>query len=265
MICFLVPIKSKKISSDWQKFSRLVDRGLKSINGQKNRNFQVVVACHELPDNKFKHPQIHYIEVDFSPPTLTNNDWEKDRQMKESDKAKKIMSAFEYAESKFAVNYYMVVDADDCILNSISQYVNAKIDSNNPGWYFKKGYFYQEGKKLAFMNRLDFNNYCGTCIIIRKNLFKQLIVEEPYFYFVHNKITLKNNLSLISYPRAGAIYSMSNGENHYMSKQQIKKLTNKPKLSTITFIKRIFAKFSKYKPAYMSNRFKRKYNFYTIS
>ena len=80
MICFLVPVKSEKLSSDWDKFSELVNRSLKSINGQKDKDFQIVVACHELPTKKFEHPQIHYIQVDFDIPKLTTEDWEKDRQ-----------------------------------------------------------------------------------------------------------------------------------------------------------------------------------------
>lgn len=265
MICFLVPVKSKKLSSDWEKFSKLVDRSLKSINGQKDKNFQIVVACHEFPENRLEHPQVHYVKVDFPPPTLTQSDREKDRQLKEGDKAQKITSAFEYANKNFSVDYYMVVDSDDCIHNGISEYVNAKIESNIPGWYFKKGYFYREGKQMAFLNRLNFNNVCGTCIIIRKDLFNQLIVKKPFLYYFHEKTVLEANLALIPYPKAGAIYSMANGENHLMSQQNIKNLINSPKLFTKTHIKSIYSKLSKYRPRYMSNRFKKAFNFYPVT
>lgn len=265
MICFIVPVKSKKLSSDWQKFSKLFDRSIKSINGQKDRIFQVVVACHELPENKFEHPQIHYIEVDFPPPTLTDSDRERDRQLKEGDKANKILSAFEFAENSFPSDYYMVVDADDCIHNGISKYVNARTESNIPGWYFKKGYFYREGKKLAFMNRLNFNDFCGTCLIIKKNLFTQLIVQQPFLYYFHEKTVLENNQTLMVFPKAGAIYSMANGENHLMSQQLISNLVNRPELFTKNHIKSIFSKLSKYRPRYIGNRFKKEYNFYSIS
>src|SRR6056297_2239627 len=123
MICFIVPVKSKKLSSDWEKFSLLVRRSLNSINGQKNRDFQIIVACHELPNNKLEHEKIHYLQVDFEPPILKHTDKEKDRQLKESDKAKKILKGYEFANENFAIDYFMVVDSDDCIHNGISEYV----------------------------------------------------------------------------------------------------------------------------------------------
>ncbi len=265
MICFLVPVKSKKLSSDWTAFSKLVDRSLKSINGQKDKDFQIVVACHELPENKFEHPQIHYLQVNFDVPKISNEDWEKDRQLKEGDKARKIQSAHEYAIKNFKVDYFMVVDSDDCIHNGISKYVNARIKDNTPGWYVDKGYFYTEGSKLAWMIRSNFNVRCGTCIIIRANLFKQIIIEEPYLYYFHEKIELEENLKLKPYPKAAALYSMANGENHYMSQSKMMNLVNQTKFLTVGHIKSVYSKLSRYRPRYIGNRFKKAFNFSYIS
>ncbi len=264
MICFLIPVKSKKLSSDWEKFSKLVKRSLDSVNGQKNRDFQIVVACHELPSNPLQHEQVHYVQVDFAPPVLTNADRETDRRLKETDKAKKILSAYEFALANFESDYCMVVDSDDCIHNGISEFVNTQVQSNTPGWFFKKGYFYREGKKMAFLNRINFNNACGTCIIIKTNLFEQLFLHEPFLYYHHETMKLDNNVALRPYPKPGAIYSMANGENHLMSQQNIKALINSPKLFTWTHFKSIYSKLSKYRPRYMGNRFKHTYNFYPI-
>ncbi len=265
MICFLVPVKSKKLSSDWDKFSRLLDRSLKSINGQNDRDFQIIVACHEMPESKFEHPQVHYIQVDFKPPQLTNSDWEEDRQLKEGDKARKILSAFEYANKNFEIDYFMVVDSDDCIHNGIGKYVNARIESNIPGWFINKGYFYSEGKRLAWKIRSKFNIRCGTSIIIKKDLFKHLIVEEPFLYYFHEKMELEDNLLLKPFPKAGAIYSMANGENHFMSQSKMVELVNQPKFFTTAHLKSVYSKISRYRPRYIGNRFKRTYNFYPIS
>jgi hypothetical protein len=265
MICFLVPVKSEKLSSDWDKFSELVNRSLKSINGQKDQDFQIVVACHELPTKKFEHPRVHYIQVDFDIPKLTNEDWEKDRQLKEGDKARKIQSAYDYAVDKFDVDYFMVVDSDDCIDNGISKYVNSRIKDNTPGWYVDKGYFYTEGSKFAFMIRSNFNVRCGTCIIIKKELFQQVLQQEPYLYYFHEKIELENNLTLIPYPKPAALYSMANGENHYMSQSKMMNLVNQTKLFTIGHIKSVYSKLTRYRPRYIGNRFKKSFNFYKIS
>lgn len=265
MIGFLVPVKSKQLSSDWEFFSELVSRSLNSINGQKDRNFQIVVACHELPNNPVQNEQVHYVQVDFDPPNLTRTDREKDRQLKEGDKARKILSAYEYATKNFDIDYFMVVDSDDCIHNGISSYVNGRIDNQIPGWYFQKGYYYREGKKLAFLNKHTFNNLCGSCIIIRADLFKNLIVEEPFLYYYHEQTQLSNGISLKPFPMAGAIYSMANGENHHMSTQVMHELVNRPKYFSRNYINSLIGKLMKYRPRYIGKRFKSTYNFYTIS
>ncbi|APA66414.1 hypothetical protein YQ22_14870 [Maribacter sp. 1_2014MBL_MicDiv] len=265
MICFLVPVKSKKLSSDWDKFSELVERSLKSINGQKDKDFQIVVACHELPTTKFEHPKVHYVQVEFDVPTLTNEDWEKDRQLKEGDKARKIQVAHKYATDNFNVDYFMVVDSDDCIHNGISKYVNSMIKNNEPGWYVNKGYFYTEGSKLAWMIRSNFNVRCGTCIIIRNDLFEQIIVKDPYLYYFHEKIELENNLKLKPYPKAAALYSMANGENHYMSQSKMMNLVNQTKFFTMDHIKSVYSKLSRYRPRRIGSSFKKSFNFYHIN
>ncbi|EAR01116.1 hypothetical protein [Maribacter sp. HTCC2170] len=264
MIGFLVPVKSEQLSSDWPLFSKLVDRSLKSINGQKDRDFQIIVACHELPVSKFEHPQVHYVQVDFDPPKIKNNDWEEDRQLKEGDKARKILRAFEYANQNFEIDYYMVVDSDDCIHNGISKYVNSRIASNIPGWVIDKGYFYREGEKMAWKIRSNFNVRCGTCTIIRKDLFKQLFLEEPYLYYFHEKTEFDDGVILKPLPIAGAIYSMANGENHFMSQSKMVSLVNQTKYFTLGHLKSVFSKITRYRPRFIGKRFKSTYNFYNI-
>jgi hypothetical protein len=265
MVGFLVPVKSKQLASDWSLFSKLVERSLKSISGQKDRDFQIVVACHELPENTFEHPQIHYVQVDFEPPKVTNQDWELDRQLKEGDKARKILSAYEYANKRFDIDYFMVVDSDDCIHNGITKYVNARKDQDIPGWVVDKGYFYREGNKLAWKIRSNFNVRCGSCIIIRKDLFIQLIVEEPFLYYFHEKTELEHGVLLKPIPIPATIYSMANGENHFMSPSKMMDLVNQTKFFTAAHIQSVISKVTRYRPRFIGSRFKRTYNFYSIS
>ncbi len=265
MIGFLVPVKSKQLSSDWSLFGRLLERSLKSISGQKDKDFQIIVACHELPESDFQHPQIHFIQVDFEPPQVSNTDWEQDRRLKEGDKARKIMSAFDYANKNFDIDYFMVVDSDDCIHNGIAKYVNARVDSNIPGWFINEGYFYIEGKKMAWKIRSKFNVRCGTCIIIRKDLFQHLIVEEPFLYYFHEKIEIKDGVSLIPFPAAGAMYSMANSENHWMSAGKMMETVNQTKFFTKSHLESVISKVTRYRPRYIGKRFKKTFNFYNIS
>ena len=264
MIGFIVPVKSEKLSSDWGHFSKLVERSLKSISGQKDNRYKIIVVCHELPKNAIQHENISYVQVDFAIPQLTENDNEENRLLKERDKAMKIMQGFTFANENFDIDYFMVVDSDDCIHNGISKYVNDQLPNNIVGWYFKRGYFYREGKKMAFLNKKAFNDVCGSCIVIRKDKFKDLFIEEPYLYYHHEKMEFSDGSSLIPFPFPAAIYSMANGENHLMTKQNISRLVNSPKLFTANHVKTILSKLSKYRPVYIGNRFRKKFNFYSV-
>ena len=264
MICFLVPVKSKKLSNDWTKFSALVNRTLKSINGQLDKDFQIIVSCHELPEDKFEHPKVHYLQVGFDPPKVKNEDWEEDRQIKEADKARKILSAYEHAVGHFNVDYFMVVDSDDCIHHGISKYVNSRVKENVPGWFFNKGYFYVEGKKMAWKIKSNFNVRCGTSSIVRQDLFRQMVIDEPFLYYFHEKTEFEQGIKLVPYPVAGAIYSMANNENHYMSSKKMVAMVNQAKFFSMGQIQSIISKLTRYSPRFIGDRLKKTYTFYHL-
>ena len=74
MIAFIIPIKSKTISSDWTNFLRLLNRCLNSVCNQSNTNFNVYIACHEIPETKFKDDsRVEFLQVDFPPTILEKN------------------------------------------------------------------------------------------------------------------------------------------------------------------------------------------------
>ena len=206
MIAFIIPIKSKTISSDWTNFLRLLNRCLNSVCNQSNTNFKVYIACHEIPETKFKdHPKVEFLQVDFLPPILEHKP--SDRWLKEADKGKKLKVAAKYAE-KSGASYIMTVDADDCISSKICEFIEKNENNNIPGWYMKKGYLYTEGKKYAYLNLQNFNTVCGTCIIIKPDLINLMYRENNWF---NHKITnLNDGLNLLPFTFPGTLYSMLN-------------------------------------------------------
>lgn len=261
MFTFIVPIKSAQLASDWTEFSKLVGRTLKSICNQDTDNFNVIVACHELPEIDYKNDKIEYIQVPFDPPKLVEDDWDKNRALKEGDKANKLLIAYEKAKT-YNPEYIMVVDADDLISNNIVTFVEEQ-KRDIPGWYFPTGYFYKEGTNYLFINKKNFNTLCGTCIIIKTELFPQLIVEEPWLYYYHESMTLQDGTILEAFPFPGALYSMANGENHYMSAQHATKIALQPRANG-TFLKSIYSKLLKYRVRPITGKFKRKFSFYNV-
>lgn len=264
MLTFIVPVKSKLLTSDWLACSKLFERTLKSICNQINDNFKVIVVCHELPQVIFTSDKIEYVQVPFDPPTLVADDWNKNRELKEGDKANKILIGFERAK-KYKPDYIMVVDADDCISNAIVSFV-AQQENNMPGWYIDKGYYYKEGANYLFLNKKTFNNLCGSCIIIRTDLFLQLITQDPCLYYFHELKELPNGIALEPLPFAGALYSMGNGENHYMSAQQAVKLIKNKESKAVRweFLRSLYRKLLKYRVRPITKKFKQNFNFYNV-
>ncbi|WP_394749411.1 glycosyltransferase family A protein [Spongiimicrobium salis] len=252
MLTFIIPVKSAKVSSSWDNFSKLFERSIKSVCNQTDKNFRVVVVCHEKPATNFEHPNLEYIHVDFSPPDLSNNTDEINNGLKEEDKSKKILFGIEYCK-KYESDYLMVVDADDCISNTIVSFVNKNLTSKVPGWYFKQGYIFREGEKKIFLNKENFNTLCGTCIIIRPDLISDIFQNRPHIEYLHKTIELSNGNVLTPYPGIGAIYSMANGENHFMSTARIKNLNSKYRYFSFAFISSVFRKLRKYRPRLLSN------------
>ena len=261
MLTFVVPVKSAQLASDWPAFCTLFERTLRSICNQENQNYRVIVVCHELPNISYENDKVDYIEVPFAVPVLESGNWGKNRELKEGDKANKILVGYEEAV-KYKTDYIMVVDADDCISNKISGFVDER-NGNVVGWYINKGYYYKEGAGYLFLNRKTFNNLCGSCIIIRADLFTQLIVDDPWLYYYHELKVLPNGNLLNPLPFIGALYSMANGENHFMSAEHAIKLIKKPKID-MSFFKVQYNKIAKYRIRFITNKFKKNFGFYKI-
>lgn len=258
MVVFVVPVKSAQISTNWKVFSVLVDRTMRSICQQTSTNFKVVVACHEIPEIDFRHPAIEFVQVDFDPPTdeairaVTNEDPRNYRNAaKEADKAKKIMAGIAHAR-QFNPSHFMVVDADDCISKNLVEFVE-KDKGHTAGWYFKKGYIYNEGSRLIFLNKNTFNVLCGTCIMIKSQYVDELLDTEPRPLFNHDFDVLSDGTTLAPLPFPGAVYSIGNTENYCSTPEAVKRM-NSYRIFRKDFFENILRKMAKYRVKPLSRK-----------
>lgn len=242
MLAFVVPVKSKTVTSDWTYFSSLVNRCINSICNQTEKTFKVLVVCHEIPKTNFNNDsRVEFIKVDFAPPVLNNNP--DDRWLKEADKGKKIKFASDYAMT-LGVDYIMTVDSDDCISNKISDYVTKNGTEAISGWYVKKGYLYPEGKRYTYLNLKNFNMVCGSCVIIRPKHIDLMFADN--FFFSHGRTNFKNGVTLLPLPFSGAVYSMVNGTNIALDNKEMKKRQS-VNLSKFKSIETLFRRIAKYR------------------
>lgn len=264
MLTFVVPVKSKLVTSDWDKFGQLVERTLKSICNQTDSNFKVVVVCHEIPETTFRHQNLHYVHVDFAPPIFKGlESSEKFYKDKEMDKGKKIVLGVEYASKEFKTDYIMTVDSDDFISKDISTFVNTN-GGPIPGWYVKKGFIHFEGKRFL-VKTFKFNDLCGSSIIVKPELIKYFIGIDSTFYFDHRLTILDSNIELKRFPFPAGIYNVANGENIYMSLQHVKKSNNHGNWISAQNLKRLYSKFQNYRFKFITKALREEFNFYSAT
>jgi hypothetical protein len=177
MLAFIVPIKPKANSKDWEKDNKLLERTLKSICNQIDQNFKVYVVHTDKPHVNYNHTNINFIEYPYD--YVVGDDiedydsyviqWYSSRKFAEYmlDKGKKITYACKLAKGD-GCKYIMAIDSDDLISNRIAGFVNSS-DRNECGWVVKKGYMYVEGS-LALIRNKFLQNFNGSTYIIRQDL-----------------------------------------------------------------------------------------------
>lgn len=237
MVGFIVPIKSKEVSKDWNYDNLLFERTARSICAQVDQNFRMIVVHHEKPLIHFEHPNIiylpynlpilSYLEIeDFD--NYVSKYYQKDYAEKMMDKGKKIVHGCKLAKF-FGCNYLMGIDSDDLISNQISYFVNHSDKKNCAGWRINKGYIYEEGKSYSIVNNQIFGINGSTHILredlvvipdLNSNKFWDYNLFEAHGY-TRDRIQQFYHETLEEYRKAGIVYIIH--KNNY---SEIKKLTS---------------------------------------
>lgn len=261
MLVFIIPVKSARVSSDWEFFSKLVDRTVKSVLNQTDKDFKIIMVCHEVPaiENLDK---IDVIPVNIALPQLIDGDVNHNNAQKENDKTSKIKVGFEHAK-QYNPDFVMVVDSDDCISSKIAGFANASKD-HSPGWFVSKGYNYKEGSKIIFKKNRTFNFMCGTCVIIKPDYFMDMIIPDPWVHYAHEKTIMNDGKELKALPFPAAIYSIANGENHFMSSGATVDMMKKYFFNVKRYLK-LFDKLTKYRVKPVSRRLRSEFGLWPIT
>jgi hypothetical protein len=217
MLVFVIPLKSQQVSKSWERVCKLFERTLRSVCNQTSPNFRVIVVCNEKPQIEFSHPNLTYLEVDFSTPKETNPVARGD-----TDKGRKLLKGLIYAE-KFSPSHTMTVDADDCVSKYLAQLCDKYPQEN--GWYVSRGYKYQEDSSFIYIKRNNFYRMCGTSNILRYDL--NFLPQEPEYnrgygyykyYILHARVRdvlAEKKMPINPLPFAGAVYIFGYGDNVY--------------------------------------------------
>lgn len=178
-IGFIIPLKSKTVSKNWELEVALLNRTLQSVCNQTNQNFKVYVVYNQLPNITFKHPNINYIEFPYKYVTIDEiTDYDSfGKQYYHPafavgimDKIRKVAYGCKHAKND-TCKYLMVVDSDDLIANNIVSFVQSQVINNAPGWFINKGYIFKEGSSLMVRQPKNMQLLNGSTHIIRSDFY----------------------------------------------------------------------------------------------
>lgn len=211
---FVIPVRHHLSVKDWGFVKDNMQRTFHSIKGQTSNNWHCYVVANvgaDLPDMPENFTRV---DVDFPLNALPvkSDDPDVYHELVRLDKGLRVYEAVKQCSGE---DFFMVVDYDDFVSNSLAEYVSRYSDS--AGWFISSGYLYSGGS-LALKHR-RFDDICGTSNIVKVSFIEKyydingaLPIEQiKRLLGSHRFIKVdmkKMNLSYEAFPFSGAVYNV---------------------------------------------------------
>ena len=220
-IYFVMPLKSRKVARDWSHVVALFDDTIAAILAQTVQDIQVIVACHERPDSKFKDdPRLHFLPVAYDAPTSIHEQTQ--------DKQTKIRILLEDV-CRRGGGYVVLMDADDLVSRHLAAYIRA--DNNRRGYSLDLGYILNARRK-QIRQVSNFSKHCGSCAVFYLEKIDILSAGDNIIGTIATSSHLgyaaaaaKHNRRLQPVPFPAMIYIRHHGENLSVRSRSPFKLT----------------------------------------
>lgn len=182
MIIFVIPLKARGASSDWEGCVARFMQTVQSCYRQTNPNFRILISCDEKVDLGFEDERIEFLVSDDIPlprsweEKVRNKSW---KQLVAAVRIKEILQEQKHPEKGI---YVMPVDADDLVSFRLVQF--AEDHPNENGFVSKYGYVWHQGQKYVRRYK-DMHRYCGSCNVIKmylEDLPDTIPVETEFCY-----------------------------------------------------------------------------------
>jgi len=168
LVTFIIPVRHQDNARDWQALKANLSETVRSIANQTNGDWQVVIVANEGADLPDLPAKVFAERVAFPP----NDLHELGKGSKEdfldafrADKGRRVLAGMLRARDS---RFFMIVDDDDLVSAQIVEFVSKH--QSESGWTIDKGFIWDSGGKLL-LGHDDFNHLCGTCLIIRSDLY----------------------------------------------------------------------------------------------
>lgn len=165
MVCFVVPLRSKGSTKNWEKVVKDFNRTIKSIFNQKSSSeFKCIVVCNEIPELYASYDErLEFIQINNPIP----REW---IEMARDQLWRKMIGAIRVRELLMQMDnpqngiYVMVVDADDMVNCKIAEWCEKNPDEY--GGVSAKGYVWN-GRSRFMTKYSAMHTYCGSCSIVK--------------------------------------------------------------------------------------------------
>lgn len=221
LLTFIIPIRHQDNAPDWGALKARMRQTMASIANQTNPDWRCVVVANEGADLPPMPRGFSVHRVTFPP----NNMHDLDKGPREAvldafrlDKGRRVLSGMLAAPDS---RFFMIVDDDDLVSDNMVEHVARH--AGEPGWYVDRGFLWDDEGSWFF--RIDqFDDYCGTSLIIRSDLYGLPPREEDAgiewikdMLGSHKRIKpllAGRGTPLTPLPFAGAVYRIGSAGSH---------------------------------------------------
>ncbi len=225
LVTFIVPVRHPANARSWDGLKSRLQETLASISSQSHSDWKCIVVANRGSDLPPLPDKTEICAVDF-PPNQIHEITSDNRAIAldsfRLDKGRRVLSGMLMARD---TRFFMIVDDDDFISHSLVDYVSNH--RNEVGWYIDKGYLWEEGSKWLFKVD-DFNKRCGTCLIVRSDIYNLPVsIESASEDWIKQalgshhgifEILQEKGMRLNPLPYLGAVYRVGNPGSHSKTK-----------------------------------------------
>lgn len=225
VVTFIVPLKSPQVSRNWSLVSALCCRTLNSILRQTCPDLKIILVCNEPPEQCPTDSRLEIV-IDTFPVPQNRSEIFRDQKVK----VKRGMLACQ----GFEQGYVMRMDADDFIHRELVSFVKKHTGVN--GWYFNKGFVYQEGSRWIYLrNNFHYSTASSHIVWLTEKDLPQSMNTPDNEYFVDlwqhlklRKTCEEQGRTLQPMPFRAATYTIGHSESvmlHSLTKwRSVKKI-----------------------------------------
>ena len=182
MIAFIIPLKPKSQSKNWENDCLLLQQTISSISNQECKQFKIYLVYSDKPEIILDRCDVELVSFPYAFPSLSdipdassimpyfNND--SIMLLRRWDKSRKIFYGCKKAKEE-GCSYLMSVDSDDLLSRNLSCYISKNAHFQNaPGFYIEKGFLFKKGSGSLITIDEGMQNYNGSTHILRADLVK---------------------------------------------------------------------------------------------